>query len=92
MLRVTATDDEAVTGFDEVTVSVNASGNQGVVSFTLINAATNQPIAGFDPISNGTSIDFADIGTDQLSIRANTITSIVGSVVFNLQGFNGGGG
>lgn len=54
--------------------------------FTLINAETNQPIAGFNPIPNGAVIDLQSLPTDQLNIRANTNPSIVGSVIFEISG------
>ncbi len=57
-----------------------------VTSFTLINTDTQQPVAGFDPISEGAEIDFTRIGTTHLSIRANTFPQQVGSVVFDYDG------
>ncbi len=41
----------------------------------LINTDTQQPVAGFDPISEGAEIDFTRIGTTHLSIRATTFPS-----------------
>ncbi|MBA3468017.1 MAG: right-handed parallel beta-helix repeat-containing protein [Herpetosiphonaceae bacterium] len=55
-------------------------------SFTLINATTDQPIGGFNPLANGASLSFATLGTRNLNIRANTLPSTVGSVDFILDG------
>src|SRR5262249_10313820 len=52
--------------------------------FTLISTTTNQPVAGFDPIPNGATINLASVGT--INIRANTNPSTVGSVKFALDG------
>ncbi|MBC8104786.1 MAG: hypothetical protein H7Z41_19600 [Cytophagales bacterium] len=57
-----------------------------VTSLTLFNADTDTPVPGFDPIPEGAEIRFADIGTQNLSIRANTGTAAVGSVVFGYDG------
>jgi N-acetylneuraminic acid mutarotase len=59
---------------------------QSVVSFTLINADTDQPVAGYQTISNGAVIKTASIGTTHLNIRANTNPTVVGSVRFGLDG------
>ena len=52
-----------------------------VVSFTLVNAATGQPIPGFDPIPANAVID--PIKLPAFSIRANTNPAQVGSVRFS---------
>ncbi len=53
-----------------------------VVSFTLLNADTNQPIAGYDPLITGTVINLATLPTSHLNIRANVADTPIGSVVF----------
>jgi len=40
-------------------------------SFSLINALTNQPFSGFDPISNGASIDLLKLNTPLINFRYN---------------------
>jgi glucose/arabinose dehydrogenase len=60
--------------------------NQSVTSFTLINADTDQPISGYDPISSGANLNLAVLPTRNLNIRANTSPSAVGSVRFGLDG------
>ncbi len=55
---------------------------QTVTSLTLINADTDQDIAN---LTEGYVIDFAAIGTQNLSIRANTSPATVGSVRFQLD-------
>jgi hypothetical protein len=65
---------------------VAAQTPQAVTSFTLINADTDLPLAGFSPISNGSTIDLAALPTVHLNIRANTSPAKVGSVRFRLDG------
>lgn len=60
--------------------------SQSTVSLTLIDADNDQPIAGFDPITNGAVLDFTKLPTSHLNIRANTNPSVVGSVKFELDG------
>lgn len=57
-----------------------------VTGFVLINADTNQPIAGFNPIANGARINLATLPTRNLNVRAVTNPEIVGSVDFFLNG------
>lgn len=54
-----------------------------VKSFTLVNAHTNEDIR---EIKERDLIDYATLPTEHLSIRANTVPSKVGSVVFELNG------
>ncbi|MEM8888356.1 MAG: lamin tail domain-containing protein [Bacteroidota bacterium] len=42
-------------------------------SFTLIDALTDQPIPGFDPIPDGANIDFSAIGTALINFRYNDV-------------------
>ena len=59
---------------------------QGVVaSLTLIDADTNQPVAGLDPLVDGAVLDLAAL-PPSLNIRANTEPATVGSVRFGLDG------
>jgi hypothetical protein len=53
-----------------------------VSNFTLINAETDRDI---QAIKNGDVIDLSTLPTSKLNIRANTIPSHVGSVVFHLN-------
>jgi List-Bact-rpt repeat protein len=55
---------------------------QSVVSLTLINADTDAPIPGYDPLPNGATLNLATLPTRRLNIRANTSPSTVGSVRF----------
>jgi WD40 repeat protein len=57
-----------------------------LTAFTLIDANTNQPIAGLDPIPADVSINLDTLGTGSFAIRANTDPATVGSVVFELNG------
>lgn len=66
----------------KVTNSTPTTGQQ-VVSFTLINADTDQAI---QTIANGATLNLATLPTKNLNIRANTNPSTVGSVKFVLSG------
>ncbi len=63
-----------------------ASDAQAVISFTLINADTDQPIAAYDPIPEGAAINLFELSTKNLNIRANTDPHDVGSVMFSYAG------
>ena len=78
--------DGALSASDEVSITVNPAPPSGprVASLTLINADTDQPLAGFDPLQDGVTLDFATLPTQNLSIRANATD--VGSVRFDLDG------
>ncbi|GEM_PF-2090999 len=52
-----------------------------VSSFTIINAGTNQPIAGYENITANRTINFAQLPTRNINVKANT-TAAVKSVVF----------
>jgi hypothetical protein len=55
-----------------------------VQSFTLINADNAQPIAGHDPLVNGSTITLSALPTQNLSVRANAAG--VGSVQLAIDG------
>ncbi len=59
---------------------------QSVDGFTLIDAATDAPVAVFDPLTEASEINLADLASSQLNITAQTTPSMVGSVVFTLSG------
>jgi hypothetical protein len=54
-----------------------------IVSLTLINADTDLPIEGFDPIPADAIINLAKLPTKHLNIRANVSGSPIGSIVFS---------
>ncbi|UOQ73010.1 PQQ-dependent sugar dehydrogenase [Hymenobacter cellulosilyticus] len=56
--------------------------SQAVTSFTLFNADTDQPIAGYDPLPAGATLNLATLPSRNLNIRANTNPATVGSVRF----------
>ncbi len=67
------------------TVGDKASGSApSSLTLSLINADTNQPIAGFDPIPDGAILDFKALKTQNLNIRANAAGAE--SVRFDLDG------
>jgi hypothetical protein len=63
-----------------------AEAAQAVTSLTLLNADTDQPIAGYDPMPSGATLNLATLPTTNLNIRANTSPITVGSVRFALDG------
>jgi hypothetical protein len=68
-----------------VTITVNGPGPTPaptVTGLTLIDADLDQPIAGFDPLLDGATIDLGTLPTRNLNIRANTNPATVGSVRF----------
>lgn len=72
-----------------VTVSfdwtITEAPQNGVVSFTLVDADANEPIAEFDPIPEGATLNLADL-PDDLAIIANTNPDpIDNGVSFNLN-------
>ncbi|MEZ4700104.1 MAG: DUF5060 domain-containing protein [Rhodothermales bacterium] len=52
-----------------------------VTSLTLINAVTDLPIAGYDPIPAGATLNLATLPTRSLNIRAN-VNSLTKSLIF----------
>nr|WP_262918534.1 T9SS type A sorting domain-containing protein [Telluribacter sp. SYSU D00476] len=85
VFRLTVTDNQGATAYDEASVIVNPapSTTQQVVSFTLMNADTEQPIRDIAP---NDVLDLASLPTRNLNIRANTNPSRVGSVKFIMSG------
>ncbi len=71
---------------DAVVPAGSGGGTQAVASLTLINADTDQPISGYDPLPSDTTLDLATLPTRNLNIRANTSPTTVGSVRFGLDG------
>jgi glucose/arabinose dehydrogenase len=59
-----------------------ASASFAVTSFSLINAATDQVIPGYESIPNGAVIGVSALGTTAINVRANTQGAGIGSVVF----------
>ena len=64
------------------TYRVRSETGPAVTSFTLYNADTDQPIAGYNPLLTGATLNLAELPTRNLNIQANTNPSRVGSVRF----------
>ncbi|UOQ74385.1 PQQ-dependent sugar dehydrogenase [Hymenobacter cellulosilyticus] len=79
---ITPTNDETYTA----TYRVVPASAQAVTSLTLINADTDQPLAGYDPLPDGATLNLATLPTRNLNIRANTNPATVGSVRFTYDG------
>jgi PKD repeat protein len=77
-----AASDTLLTGAKNGLVTINPQNTTfGVVSFTLINAATDQPFPGFESVQNGATILLSSLGTaPQINVRANVSGGTVGSV------------
>lgn len=56
-----------------------------ITRFSLMNADTNKPIDGFDPLQQNTVINLSELPTRNLNIVAHTDPQVVGSVVFGLN-------
>ena len=69
-----------------VTISDDPFNGVGILNLTLINADTDQPIAAYNPLVDGATLNFATLGTNRLSIVANTLPETIGSVDFILDG------
>lgn len=82
VLRLTASDG-ALTRADDLVVTVAPAPGGTTTSFTLINADTDQPVPGYDPMPADAVIDTSAIGTTRLSLRANLSAA---SVRFGLDG------
>ncbi|CAM4047076.1 hypothetical protein [Deinococcus marmoris] len=65
-------------------ISVNPTAPPTVTGLTLINADTDQPVPGFDPIRPGATLDKAKLPA-RLNVRAN-VSGAVRSVWFGLDG------
>ncbi|RAJ91046.1 putative secreted protein (Por secretion system target) [Larkinella arboricola] len=84
VFRLTVRDTPGAMGFDDVTVRVNPAPSAGpvMVSFSLMNADTDQPIR---VITNNEVLNLAQLPRN-LNIRANTSPATVGSVKMVLSG------
>ncbi|HEY6459794.1 MAG TPA: hypothetical protein VIY73_06570 [Polyangiaceae bacterium] len=88
--------EAAPAGEGGITISVEggamdapAEAAPATASFTLVDTAITgivdgSPVAGFDPIAEGATVNLAVTGT-ALSVRANTVPALVGSVGFALD-------
>lgn len=77
--------------FTSAAVSFSVIGPR-IGSYTLINADTEQPIDGFDPIAEGAVIDMSTLGTGNINIRANPVDFLapaIESTLLNLEGPTG---
>lgn len=68
-----------------VLLAIPALAQPSVTSFTLIDADTDAPIAAFDPLLDGATLELTTLPAN-LNIRANTDPATVGSVVFGFDG------
>ena len=65
-------------------IQVNPVGGLAVTGLTLIDAHTNRPVPGYDPIPAGAVLDLATLPA-KLNVRANT-AGAAGSIRFALDG------
>ena len=59
--------------------------NPTIVDFTLVDAASDAPIAVYDPLPAGATINLAKLPSKTINLRANTDPETVGSVRFDLN-------
>jgi len=86
VLRLTA-NDGALSASDDITVTVlGSTATPAVLSFTLINADSDQPIAAFDPLNGGATLNLGTLPSRRLNVRADTQPPTVGSVRFAYDG------
>jgi hypothetical protein len=77
-------------GVIDIDAPADAPGDGGVgpdftlVDTTITTVVDGSPVAGFDPIAPGAKFNLEQVGT-ALSIRANTVPALVGSVAFALD-------
>lgn len=57
-----------------------------ISNLALINADTDQPIAGYEALKGNVALDLTKLGTSRLSIVATTKPAKIGSVQFTLDG------
>ncbi|MES2436420.1 MAG: right-handed parallel beta-helix repeat-containing protein [Patescibacteria group bacterium] len=67
-------------------LTIGTASSPNVVSFTLINADTSKPVAGYENMADGAVLNLATLPTKNLSMRANTNPAVTGSVRFALDG------
>ncbi|MHC4251928.1 MAG: DUF5060 domain-containing protein, partial [Planctomycetota bacterium] len=66
--------------------AADAQGKIAVTSFTLVNADTDAPVPGHDPLKDGARLELGKLPTRRLNVRANVSRGAVGSVRFSLDG------
>jgi|GEM_PF-5667386 len=59
---------------------------ESIIGYTLIDARTNNPVLGFDPIPEGAKIDLGKLGLKFVNFRANVDNKPIGSVRLILKG------
>ncbi len=85
VLRLTASDG-ALSASGDMQVVVDAvPAGQVVASLSLINADTDLPIPGYDPLPANAVLDLTLLPTRNLNLRANTVPATVGSVRFGVD-------
>ena len=85
-VTLAVTDNAGASASDTMVVTVRAAGAPSI-TLTLIDADSDQPITGFDPLANGAVINLAALPSPRINVRAN-ITA--GSVRFTWSGAQSG--
>lgn len=81
----TATDSKGASSSDSLVLTVLPGTSPGVISFTLINADTDEDIR---TLQAQDTINLGTLPANNINIRANTFPATVGSVVFTLNSKN----
>lgn len=85
-VTLTVTDNAGASASDTVLVTVRGTGSPAF-TLTLIDADSDQPITGFNPLSNGAVINLAALSSPRINVRANVTA---GSVRFTWSGAESG--
>ncbi|MBX9851223.1 MAG: lamin tail domain-containing protein [Cytophagaceae bacterium] len=83
IFRLTAKDNQGGIASDTAKVMVINPSGPGVISFTLVNADTDQDIR---TLKLQDTINLGALPTNKINIRANTNPTVTGSVIFILNG------
>ncbi|MEK6155319.1 choice-of-anchor D domain-containing protein [Flavobacteriaceae bacterium 3-367] len=84
--NVSVSSNDPVSPVTNIPVTLEVLRGPEVVSLTLINPDTNQPIG---PLNDGDIINLADFGTNKFNVVANVGELPVGSVIFDYNGTEG---
>ena len=77
--------DDAASAIYKLSPTTSGVAAQAATGLTLFDADTDKPLAGFDPIPAGATLDLKSLPA-HLSVGANTDPATVGSVRFTLDG------
>lgn len=86
ILTLTVSDNSGASASDTVQVTVRAPGSPAF-TLTLIDADSDQPVSGFNPLTQGAVINLATLPSPRINVRANVTAA---SVRFTWSGAQSG--